>query len=232
MPRTVLVVEDERKLRELLRGYLERAGFSVYSTGAGAEAIEVVRSHELDLVLLDLGLRDVSGFEVLRETRAVSDVPVLVLTARASEEERVHGLELGADDYVTKPFSPREVVLRAQAIVRRGRQPTPGSGPSSFGEGEVTIDESTREVLVRGHPVRLTPTEWGILVTLGTVPGRVYSRLELIQLARGYEFDAYERTIDSHVKNLRRKLERDPHAPRIVQTVLGGGYRFGLRRDG
>jgi DNA-binding response OmpR family regulator len=234
MSRSVLVVEDERKLRELLRGYLERAGFSVYSTGSGAEAIEVAQRQPLSLVVLDLGLPDVPGEEVLRELRTGSDVPVLVLTARASDEERIRGLELGADDYVTKPFSPRELVLRAQAIVRRGRDDAgaAASGESSFGEGELVIDEPRRQVSVRGQMVSLTPTEWGILAALAATPGRVYSRFELINQVRGYEFDAYERTVDSHVKNLRRKLERDPHAPVIVKTVLGGGYRLGLKRDG
>lgn len=230
--RTVLVVEDERKLRDLLRGYLERAGFAVYSTDSGAEAIEVARSRPLDLVVLDLGLPDVPGEEVLRELRALSDVPVLVLTARVSEEERIRGLELGADDYVTKPFSPRELVLRAQAIVRRGRDRDAVGGPGSFGGGELTIDDSRREVIVRGGLVALTPSEWRILAALAATPGRVFSRFELMQQARGYEFDGYERTIDSHVKNLRRKLERDPHAPAIVETVLGGGYRLGLKHDG
>ena len=232
MSRSVLVVEDERKLRELLRGYLERAGFAVYSTGSGAEAIEIARGEPLALVVLDLGLPDVPGDEVMREVRAVCDVPILVLTARASEEERIRGLELGADDYVTKPFSPRELVLRAQAIVRRGRDGEGVSGLLSFGDGELTIDEGRREAAVRGEVVSLTPTEWGILAALAATPGRVCSRFELINRVRGYEFDGYERTVDSHIKNLRRKLERDPHAPLLIETVLGGGYRLAVRRDG
>ncbi len=232
MSQSVLVVEDERKIRELLRGYLERAGFSVYSTESGAEAIEIARTNPLALLVLDLGLPDVPGDEVLREVRSVSDVPILVLTARSSEDERIHGLELGADDYVTKPFSPREIVLRAEAIVRRGRNGDAAGQPASFGQGTLTIDESLRQVTVRGAVIDLTPTEWGILDALAATPGRVYSRFELINRVRGYEFDGYERTIDSHVKNLRRKVERDPHAPAIIETVLGGGYRLGLKRDG
>jgi len=232
MSRGVLVVEDERKLRELVRGYLERAGFSVYSTESGAEAIEVARSRELALVVLDLGLPDIPGEEVMREVRASCDVPILVLTARAAEEERIRGLELGADDYVTKPFSPRELVLRAQAIVRRGRGGEAGGGRASFGDGQLTIDEALREVLVHGESVALTPTEWGILTTLAATPGRVYSRFELINRVRANEYEGYERTVDSHVKNLRRKIEQDPHAPTIIETVLGGGYRLGLKRDG
>jgi len=155
----------------------------------------------------------------------------LMLTARSAEEDRIRGLELGADDYVTKPFSPRELVLRVQAILRRGG-PAAGQDQSSYGGGMLVIDEPKRLARVRGAAVELTPTEWGVLVALASVPGRVYSRLELINRVRGYEFDGYERTVDSHVKNLRRKIEEDPASPQIVQTVLGGGYRLGLARDG
>jgi DNA-binding response OmpR family regulator len=232
MRATVLVVEDERKIRELLRGYLEREGLDVLTTGSGAEAIELARRTPLDLLVLDLGLPDVSGEDVVREVRETRDVPVLLLTARASEEDRIRGLELGADDYVTKPFSPREVVLRVQAILRRGRADGTADGRASFGAGELTLDDGRREALIRGEVVALTPTEWGLLAALAGTPGRVFSRFELINRVRGYEFEGYERTIDSHVKNLRRKIELDPHAPRIVETVLGGGYRLGLIRDG
>jgi DNA-binding response OmpR family regulator len=227
---TVLVVEDERKLRDFVRSYLERAGFTVLSTGSGAEAITMAADGTPDLVVLDLGLPDVPGETVARELRAGSAVPILMLTAKTAEEDRIRGLELGADDYVTKPFSPRELVLRVQAILRRG---STGSeqGVASFGGGELIIDEPQRLVTVNGRTVGLTPTEWGVLVALATVPGRVYSRFELINRVRGYEFEGYERTVDSHVKNLRRKIETDPAQPQIVQTVLGGGYRLGLTRD-
>jgi DNA-binding response OmpR family regulator len=231
MTATVLLVEDERKLRELVRSYLERAGFSVLSTESGAEAISVAESASPDLIVLDLGLPDVPGETVAREVRAASSTPILMLTAKTSEEDRIAGLELGADDYVTKPFSPRELVLRVQAILRRN-PPTSEQGISSFGDGALLIDEPRRVAEVRGAEVELTPTEWGILVALATVPGRVYSRFELINRVRGYDFEGYERTIDSHVKNLRRKIEEDPSNPIIVQTVLGGGYRLGLNRDG
>src|ERR1700737_277190 len=181
----------------------------------------------------------VSGFPtgpagaVARELRAGSvtgTMPILMLTAKSAEEDRIRGLELGADDYVTKPFSPRELVLRVQAILRRGGPPT-AQGVTSYGGGELVIDEPQRLATVRGAAVALTPTEWGVLVALATVPGRVYSRFELINRVRGYEFEGYERTVDSHVKNLRRKVEDDPGNPRIVQTVLGGGYRLGVARD-
>jgi len=230
MATTVLVVEDERKLRDFIRSYLERAGFTVLTTGSGAEAISLAATAAPDLVVLDLGLPDVPGEEVARELRATAATPILMLTAKSTEEDRIRGLELGADDYVTKPFSPRELVLRVQAILRRG-SPAADQEVSSYGGGELVIDEPRRIATVRGAQTELTPTEWGVLVALATVPGRVYSRFELINRVRGYEFEGYERTVDSHVKNLRRKIEEDPASPRIIRTVLGGGYRLGLSRD-
>jgi DNA-binding response OmpR family regulator len=230
MAATVLVVEDERKLRQLVRSYLERAGFTVLSTGSGAEAITMAAAAVPDLVVLDLGLPDVPGETVARELRATALVPIVMLTAKSAEEDRIAGLELGADDYVTKPFSPRELVLRVQAVLRRGGQAA-AQGVTSYGRGALVVDEPRHEVMVRGTAAELTPTEWGVLVALATVPGRVYSRYELINRVRGHEFEGYERTIDSHVKNLRRKIEADPGRPVIVLTVLGGGYRLGLTRD-
>ncbi len=231
MARTVLIVEDETKIRELLRSYLEREGFDVLTTESGAEAITLAGRAAPDLIVLDLGLPDVPGEEVAREVRRSSRVPILVLTAKSAEEDRIRGLELGADDYVTKPFSPRELMLRVQAILRRGHDDAP-TRRQSFGDGELVIDEERREVIVRGQVVDLTPTEWGVLAALASVPGRVYSRSELINRVRGYEFEGYERTIDSHVKNLRRKVEYEAGEPAIVATVLGAGYRLALRRDG
>jgi DNA-binding response OmpR family regulator len=231
MAATVLLVEDEYKLRELVRSYLERDGFVVISTGSGAEAMIFAERATIDLVVLDLGLPDIPGEEVARELRERSDVPIVMLTAKSEESDRIAGLQLGADDYVTKPFSPKELVLRVQAVLRRGRGPFPVSGPISYGGGELVIDEDRREVTVRGTKVALTPTEWGLLVALTGTPGRVYARIELVNRVRGYEFEGYERTIDSHVKNLRRKIERRAADPQIVETVLGSGYRLGLRRD-
>jgi DNA-binding response OmpR family regulator len=228
---TVLVVEDERKLRDLLRGYLEREGLGVLTTGSGAEAIALVRESGPNLVILDLGLPDVSGEEVAREVRQFSAVPILMLTAKASSEDRVHGLELGADDYLTKPFSPRELVLRAKAILRRAASLDTDEPPRSFGRGQLIIDEARRDVRIGDESVALTPTEFGIITALARMPGRIYTRYELINRVRGYEFEGYERTIDSHIKNLRRKIERDPHHPEVIVTVLSGGYRLGLSRD-
>jgi DNA-binding response OmpR family regulator len=231
MATTILVVEDEVKLRDVLRSYLERAGFAVLGTGSGAEAMGLARGADPDLMVLDLRLPDIAGEEVAREIRTFSGLPILMLTAKTAEEDRIRGLEVGADDYLTKPFSPRELVLRVQAILRRGDFREPSARLLSFGDGEVVIDEERREVQVRASAVELTPTEWGLLTSLARTPGRVYSRAELVNRVRGYEFDGYERIVDSHVKNLRRKIERDPRKPRIVRTVLGGGYRLGLTRD-
>lgn len=228
---SVLVVEDETKIRDLLRSYLERDGFAVITTGSGAEAITLSQRLTPDLVVLDLGLPDIPGEEVARELRRSGTVPILMLTAKAAGEERIRGLELGADDYVAKPFSPRELLLRAHAILRRAGGNRADDGRRSFGGAELVIDSLRREAVVRQEQVELTPTEWGLLTALASVPGRVFSRYELVNRVRGYEFDGYERTIDSHVKNLRRKIERDPRDPRIVLTVMGSGYRLGLHDD-
>jgi DNA-binding response OmpR family regulator len=229
MPSTILIVEDELKIRELLRGYLEREGFAVVTTGSGAEAIALASSSAPDLIVLDLRLPDVSGESVAAEVRRTSRTPILMLTAKAAEEDRIRGLELGADDYVTKPFSPREVVLRVQAILRRVGLEEAGR-PASFGDGRLTIDDARHEVTVDGVAVELTATEFGLLGALASAPGRVYARAELLNRVRGYEI-ASERTVDSHIRNLRRKIEVDPAQPTIVETVLGVGYRLGLRRD-
>jgi DNA-binding response OmpR family regulator len=231
MRATVMLVVDERKLRDLVRSYLERAGFAVLSTASGAEAISIASSADPDLVVLDLGLPDVAGESVARELRTAGATPILMLSAKCAEADRIAGLELGADDYITKPFSPRELVLRVQAILRRGESATHAWEVSRFGGGTLVIDEPRRRALVRGTAVDLTPTEWGILTALATVPGRVYSRLELINRVRGYEFAGSERTIETHVKNLRRKIEQDRCKPTTIQTVWGGGYRLGITRD-
>jgi DNA-binding response OmpR family regulator len=231
MSATVLVVEDEVKLRDVVRAYLEREGLDVLSAASGAEGIMLAAFGHPDLVVLDLRLPDIPGEDVARELRRSGDVPIVILTAKADEDDRIRGFELGADDYLTKPFSPKELILRIKAILRRGRQGEAASNQMSLGEGEVVLDEEHREARIRGGLLALTPTEWGILTALARNPGRVYSRYELINRVRGYEFDGYERTIDSHIKNLRRKIESDPRRPRIVLTVLGGGYRLGLTRD-
>ena len=230
MSASVLIVEDQRKIRDLLRSYLENEGYSVLSTGSGAEAICLVRDARPDLILLDLGLPDVAGEEVAREIRAHSTAAIRMLTAKTAADDRIRGLELGADDYVTKPFSPREVVLRVRAILRRSAGPEP-EGPISYGGGTLTIDEACHQATAHGTPVELTATEWRLLTTLAGAPRRVFSRYELINRVRGYDFEGYERTVDSHIRNLRHKIETAAHAPRLIETVIGVGYRFAASRD-
>ena len=231
MQTSVLVVEDERKIRDLLRDYLEHDGLSVLTTWSGAEAISLARDAAPDLIVLDLGLPDVPGEDVVREVRRFSTIPILILTAKDDTDERIHCLELGADDYVTKPFSPREVTLRVRAILRRLNPDTTPERPPSYGDGELVLDEPLRQATIRGQVVELTTTEWRLLSTLAGSPGRVYSRYELINRTRGYDFEGYERIVDSHVRNLRQKIEADRTHPRIVQTIVGAGYRLGLHRD-
>ena len=196
MTSTVLVVEDELKIRELVRRYLEREALSVLTTGSGAEALTMLETQEVDLIVLDLNLPDVSGETVAAEVRSRSAIPILMLTAKSTEADRIRGLELGADDYLTKPFSPRELVLRVQAVLRRSQTSATSDAPAAFGDGALVIDEVRHDLIVRGEPVELTPTEWALLIALTGTPGRVFSRAELINRLRGYEFDGYERTVE------------------------------------
>ncbi|WP_327010703.1 response regulator transcription factor [Dactylosporangium sp. NBC_01737] len=229
MTGAVLIVEDEREIRDLLRRYLERAGLTARTTPSGAEAIRLLGEGGVDLVVLDLGLPDVDGLDVLAAARAAGGVPTVVLTARSGVDDRIRGLRHGADDYVTKPFSPTELVLRVQAVLHRLHGTDSDSpGPVSYGRGRLRIDETRHQVEVSGQLVELTPTEWGLLTAMAGAQGRVFSRYELVNRVRGYEFAGYERTIDSHVKNLRRKV--GDHGD-IIATVLGVGYRMALHRD-
>jgi len=225
---TVLVVEDERDIREVLRRYLERVGLSVITAATGAEALRLIGEVRPDLLLLDLGLPDIDGSEILAE--AATTMPVIVLTARSGVEERIAGLRMGADDYVVKPFSPTEVVLRVQAVLGRGAREESASVRGAFGGGRLHIDEVRHESSLDGQSLSLTPHEWGLLVALASAPGRVFSRRELVERLSGYTFDGYERAIDTHVKNLRHKL--GPDSQGIVETVVGFGYRLGLDADG
>ena len=227
---TILVVDDERKIRELVRSYLEREDYAVLEADTGQRALEAVSRAEPDLVVLDLMLPDVSGEEVARSIRSGSDLPIIMLTAKAGEDDRISGLRLGADDYLVKPFSPRELVARVEAVLRRvggARQ----DGAIAFGEGEVTIDRETREVAVSGEAVDLTRSEFDLLYALASRPGRVFSRFELVTRVQGYDYEGYDRTVDAHVKNLRKKLRDDSKSPRYVVTVTGVGYKFGLKPD-
>ena len=226
---TILVVDDERKIRDLVRSYLELEGYSVLVADSGERALESASRSDPDLVVLDLGLPDLSGEEVARTLRTASNVPIIMLTAKAAEDDRVAGLRLGADDYLAKPFSPRELVARVEAVLRRAN----GSRGHrlSFDGGRLAIDRDAREVTLDGTVLDLTRSEFDLLHALATHAGRVFSRFELINRVQGYDYDGYERTIDQHVKNLRRKLGDDPKHPRYVLTAIGVGYKFGMKAD-
>jgi two-component system alkaline phosphatase synthesis response regulator PhoP len=222
--KTILVVDDEPQIAGIVRDYLRLAGFDVIVVGDGVRALEAARGRRPDLVVLDLGLPGLDGLEVARAVRKDSDVPIIMLTARVEEDDRLRGLEIGADDYVTKPFSPRELVARVRAVLRRSE------GRHADGDllrvADLTLDAARRTVHRGDEPVDLTPTEFQVLATLARHPGRVFTRTQLLDAARGTDAEAYERAIDSHVKNIRRKLERDPHAPRYLESVYGIGYKL------
>lgn len=225
--RKILVVEDEKKIADVIKAYLEREGYLVTATASGAEALTLADAGKYDLIVLDLMLPDLSGEEVCAELRRRSDVPIIMVTARTAEDEKVHGLSIGADDYLTKPFSPRELVARVKAILRRTHSDTELLAEKmGFNEDRLVIDVARHEVRLAGEPVALTPHEFKLLLTLARRPGRVYSRYELISMVQGYDYEGYERTIDAHVKNLRQKIEADPKNPRYVLTVFGVGYKF------
>ncbi len=221
--KTVLVVEDEPKIAKLAAEYLGHAGFRVASASTGREALVGVRSLVPDLVVLDLGLPDIDGLDVARTLRGRSNVPIVMLTGRGDESDRIAGLELGADDYVTKPFSPKELVARVRAVLRRSEMRT--EPRDLIRVADVTLDVPRMRVTVGERAVELTPTEFQLLATLAREPGRVFTRGQLLDAVHGVAFESYERAIDAHVKNIRRKLEPDPREPRYVLTVHGVGYR-------
>ncbi|MEL7667455.1 MAG: response regulator transcription factor [Actinomycetota bacterium] len=223
--RRILIVEDEAQTRSVVEAYLEREGYWVTAVGDGERALQAFESHRYDGVVLDLNLPGLPGEEVCRRIRDVSDVPIIMLTAKGAEEERIAGLDLGADDYLVKPFSPRELVARLRALLRRAKSETEPQR-SRVAYGPLEIDLAGHKVFVDGGEVDLTASEYKLLTTLSRYPGRVYSRMELVEKVLGYDFEGYERAIDSHIKNLRAKLDDDPKEPRFVHTVFGVGYRF------
>ena len=222
--KTVLVVDDEPKIVQLARDYLEHAGFAVLTSGDGAAALQLARTRRPDLVVLDLGLPAMDGLDVTKALRAESTIPIVILTARDDEVDRILGLELGADDYMTKPFSPRELVARVRSVLRRTER-VPEAG-ARLVVGDLVVDRDRHEVEVTGRSVDLTATEFAIVAALAAQPGRVFTRSQLLDAVHGVAFESYERAIDAHVKNIRRKLEPDPHAPRYLLTVHGVGYRI------
>jgi two-component system, OmpR family, alkaline phosphatase synthesis response regulator PhoP len=222
--KTVLVVEDERQIAQIARDYLQHAGFSVQTASNGAEALTLAHQRLPDLVILDLGLPQVDGLEVARRLRQDSNVPIIMLTARVEEADRLAGLELGADDYVTKPFSPRELVARVRAVLRRSDGSD--SGTDVLRRGDLTIDIGRLKVERAGMSIDLTSTEFQLVAALARKPGRIFTRAHLLDAIRGTEVESFERAIDAHVKNIRRKLEPDPRSPRYLLTVYGVGYKF------
>jgi DNA-binding response OmpR family regulator len=220
----ILVVDDDLDLVDVVRSALEREGFAVDDAGDGATALDKIADDEPELVVLDLGLPKVRGLDVLRQVRADNAVPVIVLSGRSEEADRIIGLELGADDYVVKPFSPKELVARVRAVLRRSE--SAASDPEVLSVLDVVLDVRRRRVSVAGRQVELTATEFALLETLMREPGRVYTRGQLLDAVHGVSFESYERAIDAHVKNLRRKLEPEPGSRRYLQTVHGVGYRF------
>jgi DNA-binding response OmpR family regulator len=226
----ILVIDDEPSVREVVRAYLERDGFHVFTAENGHEGLLLSERQQPALIVLDLMLPDFSGEELCDEIRSRSDLPIVMLTAKSSEEERINGLQAGADDYLVKPFSPRELVARVHAVLRRTKgRDAPLVHVLRFDDGRLEIDTVQHQVRCDGEPVDLTPNEYKLLTTLARYPGRVYSRDELINRVQGCEFEGYERTIDVHVRNLRKKIELDPARPRYVETVKGAGYRLAQR---
>jgi DNA-binding response OmpR family regulator len=221
--KTVLVVDDDAKTVELVKLYLNRDGYRVLSAYDGAGALRLARESRPDLIVLDLMLPGVDGLEVCRSLRSESDVPIIMLTARTTDEDKLTGLGLGADDYVSKPFSPRELAARVRTVIRR----LPGErGPVEIKRGELVLNFLKQEVSIAGRPLNLTPVEFKLLGVLIKEAGRVFSRAELVEKALGYDYRGFDRTIDVHILNLRRKLEPDPVHPKYIKTVYGAGYKF------
>lgn len=222
-PETVLIIEDEQKISDIVAMYLQREGFNTKVADTGEKALHLI--HEpFDLIVLDLMLPDIQGEELCKIIRERSDAPIIMLTAKSGEEDRIRGLGIGADDYVVKPFSPRELVARVKAHLRRTRKMA--KKLLSFNRGTLILDTENYEVSKKGVPTILTTTEFRILMALAEKPGRVLSRLQLINMVQGYDFEGYDRTIDAHIKNLRHKIEDDPKDSQFIRTVYGVGYKF------
>jgi DNA-binding response OmpR family regulator len=224
--KTILVVDDEPKIVQIARDYLEHAGLAVLAAGEGHAALAAARSAKPDLVILDLGLPGMDGLDVARALRKESNVPIIMLTARGEETDKLIGLELGADDYITKPFSPKELVARVRAVLRRMDASIANAGSDVVRTADIILDVPRMQATVGGRPVELTPTEFELLATLARQPGRIFTRAQLLDAIHGVAFESYERAIDAHVKNIRRKIEPNPREPRYILMVYGVGYKF------
>jgi DNA-binding response OmpR family regulator len=230
MSRKILIVDDDRKTVDLLRLYLEKDGYQVLTAYDGRQALELTRQRRPNLIVLDLMLPSVDGLDVCRILRAETDTPIIMLTARTTEDDKLLGLDLGADDYITKPFSPREVVARVRVVLRRvGAERE--QEPAMVHFRQLTVDFVGHAARLRGEPLRLTPKEFKLLETLIKQPGRAWSRLDLLEQVFGFDYEGLERTVDVHVMNLRRKIEHDPARPEYIQTVYGVGYKFAEEDD-
>ncbi len=226
----IMVVDDEPMIIDVIKAYLQKEGYEVYSAETGSEALRKIDQINPDFIILDLMLPDFSGEEICKWVREKSNVPIMMLTAKTSEDDRINGIVIGADDYLTKPFSPREVVVRVQAILRRTKQSS-SNEVLSFNNNDLIIDTLRKEVIVREETVTLTPIEFKLLVGVAQYPGRVYSRLDLLEKVQNESYEGYERSIDVHIKNLRKKVERDSKNPDYILTVFGMGYKFGGKLD-
>jgi len=224
MSKTIMIVDDEKRLVSLVESYLIQEGYRVVSANNGKEALPIASREKPDLIILDIMMPEMDGYEFMRTHRNEMNTPIILLTARVDDEERVIGLELGADDYITKPFRPRELVARVRAVLRRAGKTEPQAKVLQM--ADITLDRDTREVTVADKSVDLTPSEFDLLAALMTSPGRVFSRLDLLDILQGIRYEGYERTIDTHIKNLRAKIESEPRSPRYIETIYGVGYRF------
>jgi two-component system OmpR family response regulator len=228
----ILVVEDDPKISKIVKAYLEGAGFRATHVDSGEKAIQAALREKPLLVILDLMLPDKSGEDVCLELKEIGDFPIIMLTSKSSEEERVAGFALGADDYIVKPFSPRELTYRVKAVLKRSlKEDLLTSEPMSFNNKHLIIDGQSYEIINNGAAINITPTEFKVLFTLASSPGRVFQREELVEKALGYQFEGYERSIDAHIKNIRQKIEEDPKNPKYITTIYGVGYRFSGKRD-
>jgi two-component system OmpR family response regulator len=231
--RSILLVEDDIKIARVVKAYLEGSGFRVIHAEKGRDAVDAALKDVPAAVILDLMLPDMSGEEVCQELKEIGNFPVIMLTSKSSEEERVAGFALGADDYIVKPFSPREMVYRVKAVLKRaGKEAVDAAPPMSFNHGLLLIDGQTYEVKKKGLLLNLTPSEFKVLYTLASHPGKVFTREELIEKSLGYQFEGYERSIDAHIKNIRHKIEDEPRNPTLILTIYGVGYRFSGKKDG
>ncbi|MCE9647780.1 MAG: response regulator transcription factor [Chloroflexi bacterium] len=224
MPQTVLIVDDEKRLVSLVQSYLTQEGYRVVTAYNGKEALDVSRKEKPDLIILDIMMPEMNGYDFMRTHRTGRDTPIIMLTAKVEDDDKVIGLELGADDYVAKPFKPRELMARVRNVLRRAGKSEPKG--KTLRVADITLDRDSREVFVGERSTDLTPSEFDLLAALMTTPGRVFSRLDLLDVIQGVRYEGYERTIDTHVKNLRAKIESDPRKPLHIETVYGVGYRL------